>query len=74
MLSPLPGDVPDGVQPRTPAQIIDMPVWALGDALVMADSGKEATTAERGADVDVPAGLEMKESQAADADTVSAGA
>ena len=68
MLAPLSGDVPDGVQPRLPAQIIHMPVWALSDAFVMLDSGAQTTVTERGTDVDVPAGLEMKKSQTADAD------
>jgi hypothetical protein len=57
-----------------PAQIIDMPMWPLGDALVMADSGTQTTRAKRGANVNVAARMEMKESQATDADGMSAGA
>jgi hypothetical protein len=74
MLAARTRDVPDGLRSRTPAQIIDMPVWALGDALVMADSGTQTTSAKRGADVNVAAWMEMKESQATDADAMSAGA
>jgi len=40
----------------------------------MADSGTQTTCAKRGADVNVAAGMEIKESQATDAEAASAGA
>ena len=67
-------DVPDSLRSRTPAQIIDMPVWASGDELVMAESGTQTTRAKRGADVNIEAWMDMKESEATDADAMSAGA
>jgi len=48
MLAALLHDVPDGLRARAPTQIIDMPEWALGDMLVMADSDTQAAGAERG--------------------------
>ena len=66
MLATHPANIPDSNQARAPAQIADMPVRCSRDTPVMADPGAKGTRAERGADIDLPAGPEWKNSQAAD--------
>ena len=74
VLAALPAYIPDRNQLCAPAQVIDMPVRASGNTLVMTDPGAQATGAEGGADVDIPAGPQLEESQAADADAAAGGA
>ena len=73
MLAALPAYIPNRNQLCAPAQVIDMPVRALGNTLVMAEPGAQATRAEGGADVDIPAGPQLKNSQTADADATTRG-
>jgi hypothetical protein len=74
VLAALPAYIPDRNQLCTPSQVINMPVRASCNTLVMADPGAQATRAEGGADVDIPAGPQLKNSQTADADATTRGA
>lgn len=60
-------DVPNRFEARAAAEVIDMPVWMLGNPLVMRDPDAEPAWTERRPDIDVVAGMKVDNAEAADA-------
>jgi hypothetical protein len=59
------GEVPDRDEASVATEVIDVPVGTGGAAAMVCDAGPEATGPEGRADVDVPAGVQAKRTEAA---------
>jgi len=65
MLTADAGAVPDGLQPRVPAHVVDMPVGPLCRPSMVGNACPQPSGAERAANVEVPARLRLELARAA---------